>query len=270
MRPSIVAIACLLAFSGCDTDQERMAKAMEKQIQETIEIDWHGGIPLDRLLDAEKLCEKNPALHGCDGIQAQLKDIAITYFSCKEDSLSRLCQAVVKEIGSYPEFPLISDAEPKKLPHSPWYLSLPTTALEAQAGHFGYRKQVVSWWWDSWRTIILSCLALLFASYSAWKIYKIQQAENQKRQYLVAQQKAELAKQERIRKEQESRARAEAEHRARREREFAIAEQNKIAAEQAARMKADAVADKLAAEQAEAAELLNSVFKQSSSKRGGE
>ena len=270
MRTSLVALVWLLVFilAGCETGRERMIKLMEKQIQETVEIDWHSGIPLDGLVDAGKMCKEHPDLEDCDTVQAQLLDIAITLDSCRQNQRSRLCQAVVEIIGTHPISSTLPKAKAIQLPDTPFYWSLPTAVLEAQAGNFGYREEVASWWWESWRTIILSCFALLSAGYASWFGWSIWRKAKQKRARLLAIRRAERIEQEKIRLAQQEQARIEAERQAKQEREAAIAERKYLEAKKAAEQQAADAAAKLIAEQAEAALLLKAVFNSPKTKRG--
>jgi len=40
MRLIVIAITATFAITGCDSDHDRMIKVMEKQIRDTIEVDW--------------------------------------------------------------------------------------------------------------------------------------------------------------------------------------------------------------------------------------
>jgi hypothetical protein len=147
MRLNIIVISSLLALSGCETDQEQLMKAMEKQICSTIHKDWRAGIPLDDLVDAHNQCRRLPEVNGCDTVQEQMQDIAITLSSCRADPRSALCQAVVHVIGKHPIVSILPKADAPQLPDTPFYWNLPTAALEAQAGNFEYREEAASWWW---------------------------------------------------------------------------------------------------------------------------
>lgn len=56
---------------------------------------------------------------------------------------------------------LLPLATAQPLPSSPFYWKLPTIALDAQASHYGYRRQAMSWWWASWRKVIITFTALI-------------------------------------------------------------------------------------------------------------
>lgn len=267
MRPPIIAIAILFALSGCETAQERMMKAMEKQIHETIQTDWHGSIPLDGLVEASELCQQYSDLEGCGTVQAQLQDIAVAFAICRTDERSGLCQAVVHVIGKHPIASILPKAVAIQLPDTPFYWNLPTTILEAQAGNFEYRKEVASRWWEIWRTLTLSCIALLFMAVTGWFGWSKWYEAKQKRATLLAIQRAERIEQEIIRRAQEEQARADAERKAKLAHETHIAEQQHLAAVKLAKQQAAEAAAKLAGEKAGAALLLKAIFTPSKPKR---
>lgn len=268
VRPSIGALVCLLAITGCETDQERMVKTMEKQFQKTIHTDWSNGLPLDDMVQAVASCRKFPSIEGCDILRAQMQDIAISLASCTQDKRSKLCQAFVKVVGGNPiagQFPPI---RAQKLPETPFYWGMPTSSLDALASNYNYRNETFLWWWKEWNIPLLSCLALLFGGRIVQIIWQDRHNAQQRNKALLARQQAERVEQERIRQHQQAQARAEAYHRAKQEHEAAIAREIQFAEEQAAKQKAAEASARLAAEQAEATELLNAVFKPSDSKRG--
>lgn len=267
MRLIISALTILLALSGCESNQERMTKTMEKQIRSTIEVNWHGGIPLGGLVDANKMCQEHHRLRGCDTVQEQLQDIAITLSSCRADQRSTLCKTVVDIIGKHSITTLLPQADAVQLPNTPFYWKLPTFVLEAQTDNFEYREEVASWWLKTWRTTILSCFALFVGVITAWFGWSTWRKAKQKRTALLARQRAERVEEERIRRIQTEQARAEAEHQAKLERETAIAEQKRLAAKKTAERQAAEAAAKLAAEQAEAALLLKAAFAPAKPKR---
>lgn len=267
MQRNALIIAALLILCGCESNQERMVKDYEKRIATTIHHDWRTGIPLDGLATVRGYCGQMPELKGCEDVQVQLEDISISLTSCQADQNSVLCRAFVSTVNKHPISSLLPKTYAVELPHTPFYWTMPTEALQAQEGNFGYRREAAYWWWRTWSSLLISCIALFFTIFTAWKIYTIQREKKKKRKYQVAQQKAALAKQERIRKDQVARARAEAEQRANQEREAAIADQSRISKEQAAKRMDDEAAARLAAERAEAASLLDSVFRSSNSKR---
>lgn len=258
----MIALACLFVLSGCESDQERMMKRMEKQIQSTIEMDWHRGVPLDDLVNTDKICRTIPNLNGCDTVQSQMLDIAETYASCQKFPNSRLCKAVVKTLFTHPITPLLPQAGAVELPDNPFYWNLPTSLLETQADNFGYRKEVASWWWKSWGTTILSCLALFAAGYASWYGWSKWIQKKQIHARLLAIQRTERDERERILRTQQEQARMQAKHKAKLAHEAAIVEQNRIAAVREAERQREEATAKLAAEQAEAALLLKAAFSQ--------
>lgn len=265
MRLLIIAIA--IALSACDSDQERQIKAMEKQIRMVIQSDWHAGIPLNGLTHADKLCKENPSLHGCNTVRAQLDDIAITLASCEADQRSDLCRAMVRAIGKHFISSLLSKAQAARLPHMPFYWNLPTTALEAQAANFEYRREAASWWWETWRTIILSCIALFTMGFAVWFLWTSWAEARKKHAEIISFQRAEEIKQEGARRIQQGKVRIEAQRKARLASDAAIAEQARITAEEMAKQQAAEAAARLAAEQTEASLLLKAAFVPAKGKR---
>lgn len=260
MRLTILSIACLLVLSGCESDQERILKAKEKKIQETTQTDWHSGIPLDDLVDADKMCKEHPDLKYCDTLQAQMQDIAITLNSCRQNQRSRLCQAVVEIIGIHPISSTLPKVKAIQLPDTPFYWSLSTAVLEAQAGNFGYRKQAASWWWESWHTIILSCFALLGIANGVWVWLWNWKNKQRQRAASLARQYAARIEQQHMQEIRTKQARIEKEHQIEMALKKELAEQQRIASESHAKQQATDAAATLAAERAEAARLLSSVF----------
>ncbi len=241
---------------------------MEKQIRETMQIDWGNGLPLNGLVKAHESCLQYPDLQGCDAVDAQMADIAVSLATCTADTRSLLCQTFVKGVGEHALAGMLPRAEPLTLPSWPLYWKLPTAALQAQAGKFGYRSEVAARWWETWRTTITSSLALLSMSIFCWVGVSAREKEKQERATQLAQQLRAQAEHERIRHVQQERTRAEFERQAKLAHEAAVKEQRRLAAAEAAKRKADEAAAKLAAEQAEAAQLLQSMFNPVSPTRG--
>lgn len=278
MRLSTIAIAALLSLSACDSDHEKMIKAKEKFIQESIREDWRSGIPLDALAQARQLCIATATLRGCEVVQQQLKDISTSFASCRADQRSTLCQAVVRAISKHPIVTLLPNAEAQKLPNNPWYGNLPTAALDAHASNFKYRRESASWWWQAWGSYILSCIALLFMVYGGWFWWSEKEKEKQQRAAAIERQRVAQIEQEKERRFRKEQMRADVERLAELERQTAIeeqelikagylAKQERLAAEKLAEQQATEAAAKLAAEQAEAASLLEAVFTPSKPKR---
>lgn len=261
MRPILIAIASLIGLSACDSDQERMIKSIEKQIRTTIQHDWNVSIPLDDLLDSRKNCQRFPDLEDCEIVEQQLQDIATSVASCRANQRSMLCQAVLRDISKYPSPPQLPEADAQQLPDSPWYLRLPTTALEAQAGKFNYREEITSWWWQAWGAYILSCAALTALYYVAWHWWNGRREDERKHAAALSCQRAARAEHERTSRIREEQAQAEAKYQAMLAQEAAIAEQAHLAAEKLAEQQAADIAVRLAAEQSEAAALLDAAFK---------
>ena len=267
MLKSFITISILLALTGCETAQERMEKAMETQIQQTIQDDWHDGIPLDGLFEANNSCTNHPALKGCNTVKEQLQDIAVTLASCRTDQRSLLCKAVVDVIGGHHIVSILPKANAVELPENPFYWRLPTEALQAQAGNFAYRKEVASWWWESWRAIILSCSAMLALTYAVFLWWKKRETAKRRHAAKLAHKKAERLEMERKSREQAEQAQAEAERQAQILREAERVEQERIAEELAEKQKAAEAAAKLAAEKTEAESLLKAAFASPKEKR---
>lgn len=263
----IIILACILVLASCETDQQRIAKVMEKQIRETIEIDWHDGIPFDDLVDAENICHEHPLLRGCDAIHTQMLDISTSFVSCRADLRSSLCQAIVKGIKTHPILSRLPQAKPILLPDNPFYWKLPTRSLEVQSGHFQYRQESAIWFWLTWKIHFFACGALLLTIYIIWFGFSKSLKDKKKRAELQKIEQAKQIEQGKIARIQQERARIEAELQAKLKIEAATAEQNRLATKHAAERKLAEAAAALAAEQAEAQQLLLSIVKSPKSKR---
>lgn len=271
MRTVFVSLITVLMLSACESQHDREIKEMESRISATIQTDWRDGIPLDSLVEAGKLCRKHADLQGCDAVENQMTDIAVSLASCLADERSRLCQTVVGVIGKHPIVAMLPEAKPISLPDTLWYWSLPTAMLVAQASNFSYRTETAIWWWDRWRIPLLSCAALLSLTYGAWVWWLSRKKVNQQRACEVASQCAADAEQERISRIRAEQARVEVAYRVKLARESGIALQQQQAAKKHAQQQATQAAAKLAAEQAEAAMLLSAAFKPiSKPKRGAD
>lgn len=261
MRLIVIVITATFAITGCDSDYDQMIKVMEKQIRDTIQVDWsRDGIPLDDLVTASKLCRLEHDLHGCEVVASQVTDIAISFSSCKADQHSKLCKIVVQAISKNPVLAILPESGALPLPKTPWYLSLPTKALESQGGKFGYRNETTYWWWQAWRTSIISCVALLVVFIGAWQCWRQWRRDTQQRVVTMARQDIARIDQEKSHHIQEKQAKADAEHQAKLAHEAAIADQQRVVMGNLAKQQEEQVAAKLAAEQAEIAKLLASVF----------
>jgi len=268
MRLKMIAIASLIVLVGCESEQERMTKVREKQIQSTIQMDWHRGVPFDGLADASKLCKEHHDLAGCNVVQSQVLDIAIAYESCRKDQRSQLCQAVVQKVGKHRIATILPRSNAIQLPSSHFYWELPTTLLESQADNFGYRSEAAGWWWQSWARPILSCLALLIVGFSGWYW---RNEESKAKQERAKQENIRRSQQEKLRiaaKHQAQQARIEAEHIEKLEREETAAEQKRLAEKQAEELRAAEAAKKLADERAAVAALLQAACSTGSERKG--
>ena len=263
MRTVFISIITVLMLSACESQHDREIKEMESRISATIQTDWRDGIPLDSLVEAGKLCRKHADLQGCDAVENQLTDIAVSLASCLADERSSLCQTVVGVIGKHPIVTMLPEAKPIVLPDAPWYWNMPTAMLEAQSWNYGYRKETAIWWWDRWRIPLLSCAALLSLTYGAWVWWLSHKKDNQQRACEVASQRAAHAEQERISLIRAEQARIEVAYRIKLAREAGIALQQQHAAKKLAEQQATQAASRLAAEQTEAATLLSAAFKTS-------
>lgn len=261
MRSIIIVIIATFGLSGCESDQERRIKATEKQINSTILLDWRAGIPLNDLIDAQNQCILNPTLKGCDSVQALLQDIATTLASCRVNQRSALCKAVVRDISKHPNASKLPKADALQLLDHPWYWDMPTIALEAQAGNFEYRKEAALWWWESCKTLIVYCIALLLIFIIAWQWWRQWRSAKQQCAAILARQRAERIEKQKTQKIREEQARLENERQVKLARDAAIAEQQRVASENLARQQTAEAAAKLAAEQTEASMLLASAFK---------
>jgi hypothetical protein len=161
MRLLSVMLLTLVSLCACESADELLIKSLEAQLNVTIKRDWHEGVPLNDLVDAAQLCRKNQSLQGCAIVATQLQDLAVSLASCEANQRSYLCQQVVLIIHQHRIATLLPVATAQPLPGSPFYWKLPTLALDAQASHYGYRRQAMSWWWVSWRTVIITFTALI-------------------------------------------------------------------------------------------------------------
>lgn len=260
MRLTVISLVVMLALCGCDSEHERMIKSMQKQINDTTRADWQrDGIPAYHLIDARNLCQQQYDLQGCDIVASQLNDISISLASCKEDLRSQLCKALVHDLGNK-DFSSLPGAAAIPLPNSPWYWSLPTYALESQSGKFDYRTEVAGWWWQTWSAIILSCSALFASAISAWQWFSYIEKNRRIQNDIKARQQSERIKQKQLQQAREEQMRRENELQVKAANGAAIAEQQRITSENLAKQKSAEAAARLAAEQAESAELLSYVF----------
>lgn len=268
MRLIVIAITATFAITGCDSDHDRMIKVMEKQISDTLEVDWsRDGIPLDDLVTASKLCRQEDGLQGCEVVVSQVTDIAISFASCKADQRSELCKILVKAISKSPVLAILPESAAIPLPNNPWYLYMQTKALETQANKFGYRIESASWWWQKWRRFIKFCMALLVIFIGAWRWRRQCRSAKQQHATTMARQDIARIEQEKSRRIREKQTQADAAHQAKLAHEAAIAEQQRVAMENLAKQQEEQVAAKLAADQAEVAKLLASAFMPSSPKQ---
>ena len=258
-------------LSACESQHDREIKEMESRISATIQTDWRDGIPLDSLVEAGKMCREHANLQGCDVVENQMTDIAVSLASCLADERSSLCQTVVGVISKHPIVAMLPEAKPIALPDTLWYWSLPTAMLDALSNHFSYRTEIVMGWWNRWRIPLLSCAALLSLTYGARVLGLRRKKANEQRVWEVVSQRAADEEQERIGRIRAEQARVEAERRAKLARDAARAEQQQQAAKKLAQQQATQAAAKLAAEQTEAARLLDAAFKPiSKPKRGAD
>ena len=167
MRTVFISIITVLMLSACESQHDREIKEMESRINATIQMDWRDGIPLDSLVEAGKMCREHANLQGCDVVENQMKDIAVSLASCLADERSSLCQTVVGVISKHPIVAMLPEAKPIALPDTLWYWSLPTAMLDALSNHFSYRTEIVMGWWNRWRIPLLSCAVLLSLTYGA-------------------------------------------------------------------------------------------------------
>ena len=278
MRKTIIAIFVLLSLCACDSDHERMVKIKEKYIRETIRKDWRTGIPLDALVKVSNLCRQNRNLQGCDEAHHQVADIAASYTSCYTNQRSKLCLALIRDIGAHQILSLLPESQALNLPSNPWYWELPTSSLEALSGRFEYRSEAATWWWQAWGSFILFCFALLAITCGGWFWRSERIKEKKRRAAALAYQREVLIAEEESRRIRKDKELAEATRLADLEREAAIKEQQRLKAEYLAeqqRLVAVHIAEKeaaekaaqLTAEQAEAASLLNAISIASRPKR---
>lgn len=263
----LIFICFILILSGCDTVYRWMLNPQENQIYEAIKIDWHNDIPLNELNDASKICSQNLKLRGCNTVQFLLEDIAISLKSCHANMHSKLCQGIVKSVGTHPILNSLPEAEASILPENPLYWDLPTFLFESQASKYGYRLEVVFWFWQTWKIYFLSCVALLATIYIIGFGFSKYLKEKKARTELQEFEQAKQIEQRKIARIQQEQARIEAELQAKLKSEAAAAEKIMLAEKQAAERKLAEAAAALAAEQAETTSLLQAVFAQPKLKR---
>lgn len=251
----------LLIMSSCTSDEQ---KSSEKFIKETIEIDWSSGIPLDDLHNAQSICQVHSDYKLCNEIDDQVTDVAVSLKSCSLDQRSRLCQALVLVISKHPIYKSLPTSDAVVLPQTPFYWSLPTKALDAQASSFGYRSESIIWWWGKWRIVIWLLTILLLFAFGLYRYWIFRQKiqleialENQVKIAHQLDQEKLIAKQAQQARRIEA-VRVEAEKEVELAKQELIEEENRIALEEKL---ANEKAEKLAKEKAEADALLQAVFK---------
>jgi hypothetical protein len=260
MRVIFLFIISIFIF-GCTSEEQKLS---EKFIKETTEINWDDGIPLDDLLYAINVCKAHSDYKGCNEVDEQVADISVSLKTCLVDQRSRLCQALVLVISKHPIYKSLPTSDAVVLPQTPFYWSLPTKALDAQASNFGYRSESISWWWGKCGIVIwLLTIFLLFAFglYRYWifrqKIQLEIALENQAKIAHQLDQEKLIAKQAQQARRIEA-VRVEAEKEVELAKQELIEEENRIALEEKL---ANEKAEKLAKEKADADALLNAVFK---------
>jgi len=272
MRLHLIALTCALLLAGCESEQEKRIQQWEQGIRDIVEADWQTNIPVAQLIEAGWVCRKHTTLKRCDLVEAQLRDVATTYYSCKVDPRSQLCQSLLQQTQKYAASTVFPKVDPVALPGNPVYWRLPTAALEAQASNFKYRAETLGWWWAAWRAAILTfffCLAGTGAGYGGWRIWTKRRKAREEQARAVAREREAHRQREKARKAREGQERIEAEEQAAQERLAVMEERRRRAEILAAKQKADAAAAKLAADQAEVADLLNSIFSNKNKNKGG-
>ncbi|MEO6976434.1 MAG: hypothetical protein ABI144_11280, partial [Gallionella sp.] len=136
--------------------------------------------------------------------------------------------------------------------------------LDAYAGNYEYRTQIATWWWTSWRTSILSCLAVFATVLGAWFWWVMSRNRKQQHEQSLAIEHEQRMEQNRILNERHAQARLAAERQSRMEWEAVKAEQERLAKIEAAEELVEMERNRLEAEQAEAAELMDAIFNQAS------
>ncbi|NOS97382.1 MAG: hypothetical protein HOP25_02790 [Methylotenera sp.] len=250
-----------LIMSACTSGEQ---KSSEKFIKETIDIDWDDGIPFDDLFHASKICQGHSDYEGCNEIDAQVTDVSVSLKSCAVDQRSWLCRTVVLVISKHPIYKVLPDVESMVLPSNPFYWSLPTHSLEAQASNFDYRLESISWWWGKWKIVIFLLITLLLFAFGLYHYrnfrQKIQLQIAQAYQEKIAlkiEEEQLLQKQALLARRNEA-AKLEAEKEVELAKQKLFEEENRIALEV---ILANEKSEKLAKEKAEADALLQAVFK---------
>lgn len=238
---------------------------LEAKIDATIRMDWSNGIPLDRINEAHQICLKDSSLIGCDTVDVQIRDITISLHSCLADERSQLCKSVVDVVGKHPIASILPKGHALQLPDSPFYWDMPTSALDALAGNFGYRNEASMWWWDRWCIPIISWVGLMsIVSITLFLFFRHKKSSEQHRMLEIARQRARDGDEERLRQRNEEDARIQAVHRAKVAHDANMLRTKQLAEKELSEQNAIRAAAKFAAEQAERAEaaaLLSAAFK---------
>ena len=261
MRLSILAIVSVLTLIGCDSEYDKQVQATQEKIQATARADWKSGIPFDRIVDAKSYCNKNAGLKYCDLIDDQIIDIASALSSCAADQRTTLCKKTIRILSQSKILPLLPKSAAVELPTNPFYWKLPNAMLDSLSDQENYRGDITLFWWNRWKLIIILCGALFVTITATWAWWRHDAKSKAALATLAAEKKAELIAQEKIRRQKQEAARIEAEQQERLALEAAEAEQERIQAEQLEKEQVASAAAKLAAEQSEAAYILQIAFK---------
>lgn len=260
-----VFIAIIFMITGVNYFEGMVkTRELEAAIDSTISLDWQNGIPFDGIVDANKICLVHPNLKGCDTLHNQIIDISISFKSCLDDERSRLCQYFVDVVSKHSIFTILPNTEAQRLPSTPFYLNMPTHGLEALSSKFGYRTEAKVWWWDSWHLLLLSGVGMLMVTIFLLAWWMHHNKVNQHRVLELAIQREADDVQVKMQLKHDYDARKIEIDRARVLAEATEDKRIKLAAKQLADELVVQAAAKLAvdnAEQAEAAALLNAIFK---------
>ncbi len=119
---------------------------------------------LQDIIDGQPKCASDPDTEYCKNIPLFVEDLNISLVSCKADDRSSLCKALIRasQVEKYSGiFHMTSGVEAVALPHSPFYINLPTKTFQEFDEASNYRGESISWFWDKWTYQIVLAMAAL-------------------------------------------------------------------------------------------------------------
>lgn len=270
----LITIILVLSFAGCTSQSEKLRLAQEQVVQVSINADWHNGLPLMIMNDALEYCRDDSTLEGCDILEDQLLDVAISFATCKQDDQSNLCRDLVKAIKTNPISKFLkTGVHPLTLPHDPFYWNLPTRTINDLSSRFEYRTEAVGWWWKLRKAELISIFLLLLLSITIWGWHTVSIQIKNSKAAAFEEARIHKAEIERQREIFDAKNREQIKREFERARDAEIMEQQRIVEKNHAELQ-KAIADaaqkfalkKEAEAQAETSKLLDAVFTSSQSK----